>query len=1264
MIPRYFKQFLAVALMLIGAVVAPQSLYAQCVPPPSGMVAWWPLDETSGSTSNDITGVNNYGTWMNGPSPVIIGKVGGALSFSGSNSVDVPDQAELNFGTGDFSIDLWIRTTNASGTRTILDKRIGSVSNPTGYVLFLVNGNLGSQIGDGAHYNNCVSTGFVANGNWHHIAVTVDRNNASGWLHYVDGSAVGTPANPTGYQGSLTNTAPFVMARDLIMPSHTFAGTLDEVELFNRVLDSLEIHSIWAADSLGKCKDTCHATGDANNDGVPLTVGDMAYLAAFINASGPTPPVLYSCDLNGDCVINSLDLQVYQNYFIYGMSVFNPYGGYPVLTCCNPTVGESITVTLSGPGAGIGDTIICGQPATFNVHFHNNTGHNILGSTNGFRLYSPDGATWQVPAYDSAGGLDAYYDDGVHVIGLGVDGVGDDTIAIGGTQSSAGGIPDGYNDIVLRITTQVDTNQVGKTICIDSTFFPPAGSWLWALSGGNYTPSWGGPYCFTTTKCWTDMYGYKYHDYDGSGHMDGGEPGIEGWEIYLFEKPTDVVPWATTKTDPNGRYGFCQESFPSNWQNQFIYFAEEVRYPWNRTEPQTPDGRHCVQLIPMVPNGPYNFGNVILGACCLQDGSCVPNLAKGVCDEMSGGPDNWHPNVSCTPNPCDTCIKVPADLVAWYPFDETGPPTPSTAYDIAGQYNAEYLNSPDFVAGKVHGAFRTNWNPNPVNRGIARTVSDPFEQIQSGDFTIDAWVYPEDLLLGGVWLPELDRIIMSNRDWNNGLVFFVRTDPVTKQGSIGLWMYGDRDHHTLYLTSTTPVVPNEWNHVAVTVSRSDGGGKFYNNGVFVGPAFTPRSEDMHYGPLQIGHCNPQDWLHLPSGCGWTNRYFSGLIDELQIFKRALEPYEIADIFNADKWGKCKDHCSLPYVVRMDDDQLTATAKLTIYNGSGQFHDYTWSVTGMPKSLPTLNTDGMGMSFTSNPLPPVIIPPLGHQVISLTMTRPFPYPTFGLGNFAGFKVLSSRTDPGSPTFTCWSSVYGTGQWKLWDIYSIGDEYMAPSPMYPQDVDSIDFGVVNLADSSGGLFKYEIKVVSGCQCDTSNDEIVVSLNGLPAGTSIIDSVTVPLGDSVVITVNAELLEYKPFSFQNIVLLADWDKDGELEPAAAVTIHPITFQDCNSNGQDDSLDIALGVSTDTNSNRFPDECESYQDTTGISCTYGDANGDGTVDISDAVYLILYIFSGGSAPEPLEAGDANCDGGVDISDVVYLITYIFSGGAAPCAP
>jgi hypothetical protein len=82
-------------------------------------------------------------------------------------------------------------------------------------------------------------------------------------------------------------------------------------------------------------------------------------------------------------------------------------------------------------------------------------------------------------------------------------------------------------------------------------------------------------------------------------------------------------------------------------------------------------------------------------------------------------------------------------------------------------------------------------------------------------------------------------------------------------------------------------------------------------------------------------------------------------------------------------------------------------------------------------------------------------------------------------------------------------------------------------------------------------------------------------------------------------------------------------------------------------------------------PGQVDSDSDGIGDACDYlcGDANGDAATDISDVVYLIAYIFSGGTAPAPLLAGDANCDSTVDISDVVYLIAYIFSGGQAPCA-
>ena len=62
------------------------------------------------------------------------------------------------------------------------------------------------------------------------------------------------------------------------------------------------------------------------------------------------------------------------------------------------------------------------------------------------------------------------------------------------------------------------------------------------------------------------------------------------------------------------------------------------------------------------------------------------------------------------------------------------------------------------------------------------------------------------------------------------------------------------------------------------------------------------------------------------------------------------------------------------------------------------------------------------------------------------------------------------------------------------------------------------------------------------------------------------------------------------------------------------------------------------------------------------GDADGSRAVDISDAVYLVAYIFCGGTAPNPIAAGDANCNGVINISDAVFLIGYIFGSGSAPC--
>jgi len=66
--------------------------------------------------------------------------------------------------------------------------------------------------------------------------------------------------------------------------------------------------------------------------------------------------------------------------------------------------------------------------------------------------------------------------------------------------------------------------------------------------------------------------------------------------------------------------------------------------------------------------------------------------------------------------------------------------------------------------------------------------------------------------------------------------------------------------------------------------------------------------------------------------------------------------------------------------------------------------------------------------------------------------------------------------------------------------------------------------------------------------------------------------------------------------------------------------------------------------------------------SWSCGDANFDRNINVSDAVYIINYVFVSGNAPMPYESGNVNCDASVNISDAVYIINYVFSGGNDPC--
>ena len=64
------------------------------------------------------------------------------------------------------------------------------------------------------------------------------------------------------------------------------------------------------------------------------------------------------------------------------------------------------------------------------------------------------------------------------------------------------------------------------------------------------------------------------------------------------------------------------------------------------------------------------------------------------------------------------------------------------------------------------------------------------------------------------------------------------------------------------------------------------------------------------------------------------------------------------------------------------------------------------------------------------------------------------------------------------------------------------------------------------------------------------------------------------------------------------------------------------------------------------------------------GDVNATESVNLTDGIFLLNFLFLGGPPPPCLDAADANDDGDLNITTGVYLFNFLFLGGPPPPAP
>ncbi len=225
--------------------------------------------------ANDENFGTNQGTLQNAPTLVTdrFGNANSAYSFNGTNQYLTTTNAYTNPSV--FSYSLWFNTTTTTGGKIINfgQAQTGGSGNYDRQVYMSNNGTLNLSINPAG--GTTISSPLSYNdGNWHLLTVTVG---ASGMRLYVDASLVANNAatggqNFTGYwRIGFDNLGSWPNAPT----SAFFRGTIDDVYIFHRELNSTEITTLYSSpEGVGSNSPVCNG-GTLNL--TSTTIGSATY---------------------------------------------------------------------------------------------------------------------------------------------------------------------------------------------------------------------------------------------------------------------------------------------------------------------------------------------------------------------------------------------------------------------------------------------------------------------------------------------------------------------------------------------------------------------------------------------------------------------------------------------------------------------------------------------------------------------------------------------------------------------------------------------------------------------------------------------------------------------------------------------------------------------------------------------------------------------------------------------------------------------------
>jgi RHS repeat-associated protein len=889
-----------------------------------GQVSWW---QANGTAADHVSGNEAFlekgATYTNG-------MVGAAFKFDGTDDrVTVfrsPSLDVAKTGDGSLTIEFWMKPETHEGNNRFLAEWKNVQTDSYGVHIYRFLSQVRANFIDtfGASHQIFSNADVAPAGQWTHVAVSYNGVTGVARIHIngVQQTSVnlGIFTPQTGhdlYFGSDINSNGAAV-------NPNYFGQLDEITLYRRALEGNEIHDIFAAGNYGKCPidengppvvnagpdqsiarvdETVALHGTVTDDGLPV---DSGVALQWTKLSGPGNVAFGSATSTST------------------LATFSAPGVYIIQLTADDgldRIGDTVSVR-------VGTFCRVEGPAGLTAWWPGNgDAQDMIGGTNGRLLNGASFVDGKVSmGFQFDGANDAVWMPAAANLDVAKRGDGSLTLEfwmrpelhegtnrfIAEWRNAATGVTGvhvyrflsqvrvNFIDIAgasHQIFTNADVALVNQWTHVGVTYDRNSGVARIYINGvqhtavplGNFTPQ------------------TSYDLYFGSDLNSNGpaNPFYKGQldEISLYSRALDGQEmWDIFAADKEGKCPTDQNRAPvvSAGPNQSLARPGSTL---TLTGTVTDDGLPLPAALNIQWRKLSGPGEVILSTPTLAEtaatftepGIYVMELSANDTLDHASDTVEVRVNAFCT-------VDSPPDLAAWWPGN-------GDALDVISGRIGRLLNGITFAEGKTSMGFKFDGA-----NDVVRIAADDSINVakNNGSMTVEFWMNPEthegNVRMLTVWKNAVSGAygVHVYRYLSQVRVNFIDTNGAS---------------HEIYTNADVALV-NVWAHVAVTYDKPTGVARIYINGIQQTSVnlgvFTPQTgHDLYFG-------------NDPSSSGSPNAFYKGMLDEISLYRRALDGKEIFDIYAADSDGKCPiDDNGAPLVNAGPDQSLTQPGTATL-----------------------------------------------------------------------------------------------------------------------------------------------------------------------------------------------------------------------------------------------------------------------------------------------------------------------------------------------